>query len=198
MTTKLRVDDTLRSFIPPLGEVERDALERSLVETGRAIDPITVWRGTILDGHNRYAICTEYGLPYDTIEIDLPDRDAAKRWMFDHQVARRNLSRDQIIALAALRGVVLPRKLQLVAGAPIAAALATTEKGRAKLERVLAGGRSMRQVANDAAREGAPTHPPSKRRTRVEIAMDRVRTLNKRDLDAFTAAFLTFAESRDE
>jgi len=199
MTTKLRIDDELRAFIPALSAEERDALERSLIETGRATNPITVWRGTILDGHHRYELCTLHGLPYDVIDLgaSIADRDAAKAWMFDHQIARRNLSRDQIIALAALRGVAMPAGVRsAIATCESAIDMAAHDEGRALLERVLRGERTMPYAANDWARRDAPRRPAQTRRTRVQIALDGVREMNAKDFAAFTEAFVEIAEAR--
>src|ERR1017187_4064584 len=44
-------------------------------------DALVVWRGLLLDGHNRLAICNRHGIPYDTTEIELPDRESAKLWI---------------------------------------------------------------------------------------------------------------------
>ena len=55
----------------------------------------------LLDGHNRYAICEQHGVPYHLVEVSLPDLDAAQSWIIDHQDGRRNLTPNQ---LSYLRG----------------------------------------------------------------------------------------------
>ncbi|HPC58767.1 MAG TPA: hypothetical protein PK689_07200, partial [Kiritimatiellia bacterium] len=56
----------------------------------------------VLDGHNRLRICTEHGLPYETVEAeDVEDRDGAKAWIIRNQIGRRNLSESQRAMLAA-------------------------------------------------------------------------------------------------
>lgn len=102
---KLIIDSEFQSLIPPLTEAESSALELSILAAGGAHTPIDTWRGVVVDGHNRYAICTRLGLPYQTRERDFADRAAVKAWMFQHQVSRRNLSVDQVIMLAAMRGL---------------------------------------------------------------------------------------------
>jgi hypothetical protein len=96
-------------MIPPLSDAERIDLERSICAYGGAREPIDVWQGLIVDGHNRYAICKEHGLPFTTRAVAFADRDAVKAWMFEHQIARRNLSEDQIVMLAAMRGIPTDR-----------------------------------------------------------------------------------------
>jgi hypothetical protein len=104
-----KIDPEFKSFIPPLSEAERADLRASIKKAGRARDPIKTWSGLIVDGHNRFEICQELWPDqpkrYTTEEMDLPDRAAVKAWMFEHQIARRNLTVDQIVMLAALRGL---------------------------------------------------------------------------------------------
>lgn len=100
----IKIDPEFLAFIPKLNPDESARLEAQLVAAGRATDPLTTWRGFLVDGHNRYEICTRHKLPYTTIELDVPDRAAVKAWMFQHQLGRRNLTDDQIVMLAALSG----------------------------------------------------------------------------------------------
>jgi hypothetical protein len=99
------IDDEFQNLIPPLSPVERARLEENLREAGRARNPLVVWpvdgKQILLDGHNRYDICTEYGLAYDVHEIEFADRSEAEQWMLKEQLGRRNL--DPVIA-SELRG----------------------------------------------------------------------------------------------
>lgn len=92
------IDDEFASLIPPLADEERRELEASLVECGGPRDPLVVWDQdgtlTLLDGHNRHAICKSLGLPFAITAIELPDREAAIRWIERNQLGRRNLSRE--------------------------------------------------------------------------------------------------------
>lgn len=51
----MRVDSEFRSLIPPLTDDEIQRLEASIMADG-CRDPLVVWNGVIVDGHNRYAI----------------------------------------------------------------------------------------------------------------------------------------------
>lgn len=104
----LNIDPEFERLIPPLTPSEQAALRDALKTQGRAVNPIIVWRGIIVDGHNRYRLCQELGIPFDIQNIDLPDRDAVKAWMVKHQSSRRNLSRDQILVLHLLHGQPAP------------------------------------------------------------------------------------------
>lgn len=104
------IDPEFQSFIPPLTETERASLEASLVAAGGATDPLIYavidGQNVLLDGHNRYEITERLGLNRHAIcERSVTTRAAAKAWIFEHQIARRNLSVDQLVMLAAVRGV---------------------------------------------------------------------------------------------
>lgn len=85
------IDPEFAAVLRPLDSDEFAALEASIVAEG-CRDPLVVWagRGVLLDGHHRLAICERHGLPYETREIDLPDRDAAICWIILNQEGRRN------------------------------------------------------------------------------------------------------------
>ena len=65
-------------------------LEESIVRDG-CDTPLTVWEGTIVDGHNRYDICREHGIPFAIEERSFDNKEAVMFWMLEHQLARRNL-----------------------------------------------------------------------------------------------------------
>ena len=50
------------------------------------------WDGYLIDGHNRYAICTAHNLPYKTVEKQFDSRNDVCIWMIQNQFARRNLA----------------------------------------------------------------------------------------------------------
>jgi 16S rRNA G966 N2-methylase RsmD len=89
------VDAEFAALIPPLSAEERQQLEENIVEHGGARDPLVVWASkgtlTLLDGHNRYEICTRLGLPFEIEEMRFDHREDAMLWMIDNQRGRRNL-----------------------------------------------------------------------------------------------------------
>ena len=87
----LTVDEELRCLIPPLSVEERQMLEESIVTNGCEM-PILVWNDTIVDGHNRYAICQEHSIPFVKEEKRFESRGEVKLWMLRNQLGRRNLS----------------------------------------------------------------------------------------------------------
>jgi N6-adenosine-specific RNA methylase IME4 len=95
MTAAIRIDREFRRLIAPLSDDERAQLEANLIAAGGARDALIVWNGLLLDGHNRYDICTRLGLSYRVERVRLDDRRAARIWIRWHQLGRRNLTDDQ-------------------------------------------------------------------------------------------------------
>lgn len=98
----ITIDPEFQSLIPPLTDDELAQLEANILAHG-CRDPLVVWQGVLLDGHNRYSICQRHGVAFDTVEVDLPDRDAAADWMDANQLGRRNLTPDQASLLRGRR-----------------------------------------------------------------------------------------------
>ena len=89
----LNIDETFKSLIRPLHRTEYDTLVKSLQNEG-CRDPIVVWDGTIVDGHNRYDICKRYNIPFPILEVNFDCRAAAMAWICANQLGRRNLSEE--------------------------------------------------------------------------------------------------------
>ena len=64
-TIELTIDQEFRDLIRPLMKNEYRHLEAALLADG-CQEPITVWKGIIVDGHNRYEICTRLNIPFRT------------------------------------------------------------------------------------------------------------------------------------
>lgn len=103
----IRIDDEFAALIPPLSAEERQQLEENIVEHGGARDPLVVWASkgtlTLLDGHNRYEICTRLELPFDVHEMRFKSRDEAEDWIDKNQLGRRNLTADSFSYLLGRR-----------------------------------------------------------------------------------------------
>lgn len=93
MSTKrrLRIDKEFESLIAPLSDSEYAHLKQNILSDG-CREPIAVWDGVIVDGHNRYKICTENNVPFQTISMNFADRSEAIMWMLKNQLGRRNLT----------------------------------------------------------------------------------------------------------
>jgi len=89
----IQIDPELKALIPPLSPDELAQLEANIIADG-CRDPLVVWNGVLVDGHNRFDICSRNGIVFKTVALDLPDRAAVEDWMDSNQLGRRNLSPD--------------------------------------------------------------------------------------------------------
>jgi N6-adenosine-specific RNA methylase IME4 len=94
-----RIDLEFRRLIPPLQPDERLQLTENLKANG-CRDPLVTWHGILIDGHNRYDICTEHRIRFRTVEIALASREYVLLWIEENQLGRRNLTDDQRAAIA--------------------------------------------------------------------------------------------------
>ena len=91
VTKRLRIDREFESLIAPLSDSEFAHLKQNILSDG-CREPIAVWNGIIVDGHNRYKICVENSIPFQTVSMRFKDRSEAIMWMLKNQLGRRNLT----------------------------------------------------------------------------------------------------------
>lgn len=87
---ELTISEALEHVMPPLQEMELTLLTQSLLSDG-CRDPLVVWNGMIIDGHNRYRICQEHSIPFTYVEMNFEDETEAREWIIRNQLARRNV-----------------------------------------------------------------------------------------------------------
>lgn len=93
---ELRIEKEFQEKIPPLTEAEFEQLRENILNDGEVYEPIAVWNGIIVDGHNRWKVIQEHReIPYKIREMDFADKWAAFDWMYQKQLGRRNLSDEQ-------------------------------------------------------------------------------------------------------
>ncbi len=98
----LTIDSELQELIPPLTAEEYRLLEENILAEG-CRDALVVWDNTIIDGHNRYKICNQYGVEFNTVAKVFDDIEHAKDWIDMNQLGRRNLTPDQMRLLRGRR-----------------------------------------------------------------------------------------------
>ena len=104
MSLHLTIDSEFASKIPPLREEELKQLEENILADGVVINPLIVWDGVIVDGHNRYRILQKHPeIQFTTYEKEFPDRYAAIAWICKNQLGRRNLTPQQFKYLVGQR-----------------------------------------------------------------------------------------------
>jgi hypothetical protein len=102
------VNEALKAYIDPLTAEEHEALERSLLSEG-CRDALVLWGDVLVDGHNRYGICQQHGIPFNTLQSTLfKSMDDVHLWMIDQHLGRRSVSDFQ-------RGVLALRRREIQA-----------------------------------------------------------------------------------
>ncbi|WP_337045162.1 hypothetical protein [Emticicia sp. 17c] len=111
--------DELRSLIPPLSTEEYIQLESNILTHG-CQTPLQLWQTpkqnlgiaasssdeiayVLIDGHNRFKICTDHNLPFEIYQLSFNSIKDAKDYMINLQLGRRNLSPTQIAYFRGLR-----------------------------------------------------------------------------------------------
>lgn len=101
------VNEDLKAYIDPLTPDEHDALERSLLAEG-CRDALVLWGDVLVDGHNRYGICQQHGIPFQTLQSTVfKTMEDVHLWMIDQHLGRRSVSDFQ-------RGVLALRKREIL------------------------------------------------------------------------------------
>lgn len=95
----ITIDSEFKALIPPLTAEERAELERSLLADG-CRDALVLWGDTLIDGHNRYEICTRHSIPFEVVRKEFDSRQSAMEWMILNQFGRRNLPAHERARLA--------------------------------------------------------------------------------------------------
>ena len=89
------LDEEFRCLLPALDNETYRLLEENLLEHG-CRDPLVLWNGILIDGYNRYKICTEHNIPFNTIDKEFDSREEVLIWIITNQVSRRNLTPIQL------------------------------------------------------------------------------------------------------
>ena len=109
---KIQIDEELEELLPKLSEDDSSSLTQSLLDNGfdQKFGRIKVWfpedndgTGYIVDGHNRYKICSKNGIElsdYCFEPVFFDSKEDVIKWMLENQLARRNLQTIQRIAIA--------------------------------------------------------------------------------------------------
>ena len=135
---EIQIKSELQNFITPLSEDSRQQLEENIKLNG-CLDPLTLWEKksgdlVLVDGHNRYQICSHHDIPFKVRIIRFGSEEEAKDWMINHQLGRRNLNPDQ---LSYFRGLKYERM----------------KKKRGGYDKVLSSGQSGDKTSEVLARE---------------------------------------------
>ena len=87
----IEIKEEFKKLIPALTAEEFKQLEENILKDGIR-DPLVLWNGYLIDGHNRYQIAFKHSLEYKTIDKEFEDESQVKEWMILNQFGRRNLN----------------------------------------------------------------------------------------------------------
>ncbi len=104
---QITVNEDLLAYIDPLTPDESAALERSILNEG-CRDALVLWGDVLVDGHNRYRICTQHNIPFQTVQnTRFQSMEDVHLWMIEQHLGRRSVSDFQ-------RGVLALRKKEIL------------------------------------------------------------------------------------
>lgn len=93
-----KIDPEFENKIPPIGAEEFRQLEENILTAREVYEPLVVWNGTLVDGHNRWKVIQKHPditIKWNVRHMDFPDKWAAFEWMYKNQLGRRNLTDEQ-------------------------------------------------------------------------------------------------------
>ena len=89
------IDEEFKSLLPALDKDTHSALEENLIANG-CRDSLILWNDILIDGYNRYELCTKNNIPFNTVSKEFESREEVLIWIISNQVSRRNLTQIQL------------------------------------------------------------------------------------------------------
>ena len=89
------IDEEFKSLLPMLDKETYATLENNLIANG-CRDALILWNGILIDGYNRYEICTKNEIAFNTIRKEFASREEVLIWIISNQISRRNLTALQL------------------------------------------------------------------------------------------------------
>jgi len=87
------INEKFKTLIPPLNKAEYAELEKSIRKEG-CREPLVTWNGYLIDGHNRYDICTRLNIKYKVVNMPFESEEDAVSWICSNQLGRRSISEE--------------------------------------------------------------------------------------------------------
>lgn len=85
------INEKFKHLIPPLKNEEYEQLTNNILADG-CRDPLVLFGSVLIDGHNRFAICTEHNIEFNVVQKHFESEDEAKLWIIYNQFGRRNIT----------------------------------------------------------------------------------------------------------
>jgi hypothetical protein len=133
---ELTIDAEFQALLPAHSDQEAEHLKAKVEQQGFFDGTILYWpsngKNIVIDGHHRNALWESLPdktpIPPPRVEaVNLPDRDAAKNYMLQHQLARRNLDPKHA---SMLRGRLCQLEESIDASADAAKAPSLSQNGK--------------------------------------------------------------------
>lgn len=106
----IKIDEEFKNLCPGLASEELKQLRENIVADGQIREPLIVWDGILIDGHNRLDVWNNL-TPAERRNVDKPmmtpkkfgSREEAHNWIIDNQLGRRNIDAKQKAYLIGLK-----------------------------------------------------------------------------------------------
>ncbi len=112
----IQIREEFKNLIPPLSLEEFSQLEENILAEG-CRDALVVWKDgedyVLIDGHNRYQICTKHGLDFKVQILEFEDKEVVSDWMVNNQLGKRNVTEE---TKSYLRGIQYNREKKKIGG----------------------------------------------------------------------------------
>jgi hypothetical protein len=95
-SSPLTVNPVFQNLLTALTAAEFDSLKKTIIADEKITHPIVIWNNQIVDGHNRYRISQETGIPFTIEKREFETEQDAIDWIVNNQLSRRNLKSRQI------------------------------------------------------------------------------------------------------
>ena len=106
----IKIDEDFKNCLPDLTKQEYTTLDRNISKHG-VMSPFVIWKGFLVDGHNRYSICKAHSImDVPVMELDADSKDSVIEWILSNQLARRNLTDHQRNVIALRYAEVIKEK----------------------------------------------------------------------------------------
>jgi len=89
---KIVIKQSFKEACPQLSEQEYADLEKLILKDKKVLQPLLLWNGFLVDGHNRYSIALRHNIPFTTKEMLFKDEKDVIMWIKENAVSQRNLT----------------------------------------------------------------------------------------------------------
>jgi len=106
----IKIDEEFKTLCPGLSSGELRQLRDNIIQDGQIREPLIVWDGTLIDGHNRLDVWNNL-TPAERQKVQKPmmtpksfgSRQEAHNWIITNQLGRRNIDAKQRAYLIGLK-----------------------------------------------------------------------------------------------